>query len=166
MAARRLEASKELLIIPRNVTGKMENLLKEKRSDSLLQFCDSETMIDEVDRVARYNGFPKAGIFNILYLAWKKLKLFKLIILPGQSCFVVAEKLLNQARQYGTVSHDRAFEGAVRSCKSTYVWDEYIVHAIYLLLGVAVEKLKLVDWKTMKSIAVWCQAKLRPTRTD
>jgi hypothetical protein len=71
-----------------------------------------------------------------------------------------------QAREFGLVTYDRAFVGAVEKCKSTYVWDTYVVHFISLMLGVVVEKLKLIDWKTFKTIALWCESKFWPNSSQ
>jgi hypothetical protein len=72
MAARRLETAKELLILPRNMTEKLTTLLEGKRRDSLFRFCDDDKSIDEVERIARYNGYPKAGMFSIWFFGLTK----------------------------------------------------------------------------------------------
>jgi len=72
VAAKRLAASSELLILPKNLTAKMAALYEEKKKGSLLHFCSDEKSIDEVERVSKYNGYPHAG--NAYYYIFSRKK--------------------------------------------------------------------------------------------
>jgi hypothetical protein len=60
-ASRRLVNARKMVTLPNNMTPKFEKLFMEKKKMDLLLFCDSEAAIDEVRRIAKYNGMPEVG---------------------------------------------------------------------------------------------------------